>query len=136
MEWFATTPLGVEDVAAKELEEVTGSQVKVDVGKVFFRAPLIAMYIVNYSARTINRLYLLLAREKFNSLEDIYSIAKGIDYTNIITPDKWLPVLYLLVTRGVLETCTGFSLSHFICVGGSLGATLAGTTKPALRGVT
>lgn len=88
MDWFVTTPLGVEDVAAKELEEDMGLQVNIDVGKVFFRAPIKAMYIVNYSARTINKLYLLLARENFNSLEDIYRVAKNIDYTDIITPEK------------------------------------------------
>jgi len=43
-------------------------------------------------------------------------------------------VLYLLVTGDALNTCTGFSLSHLIVLGGSLGATLAGTTEPALWG--
>gem|GEM_PF-6283799 len=44
-----------------------------------------------------------------------------------------MPVFYLLVTRGILNTCTGFSLSHLIALDGPLGATLAGTTEPALQ---
>jgi tRNA (guanine6-N2)-methyltransferase len=80
-------PLGVEDVSARELAEITGLSTSVDVGKVFFRGPLEAMYTVNYSARTINRLYLLLAREEFTSLSDIYRIAKSVDYTSVLAPD-------------------------------------------------
>jgi len=41
MEWFATTLLGVEDIAARELEEITSSNVYVDVGKVFFKPPFL-----------------------------------------------------------------------------------------------
>jgi len=41
---------------------------------------------------------------------------------------------YLLVPRGILEICAGFSLSHFMLLSGSLGATSTGTTRPALRG--
>jgi len=92
MEWFATMPLGVEDIAARELEEIMGSIVRVDVGKVFFKAPISAMYAVNYSARTINRLYLLLARSEFTSLEDIYRVARSIDYTTVLTPEKTFAV--------------------------------------------
>jgi len=42
-------------------------------------------------------------------------------------------VLYLLVSMGVLEACTGFSLNHLISIGGSLGATSPHTTEPGLR---
>jgi tRNA (guanine6-N2)-methyltransferase len=88
MDWFVTTPLGVEDITAGEVEELVGSLTSVDVGKVFFKAPLEAMYLINYSARTVNRLYLLLVRDYFEDLNDIYRIAKNVDYTTVITPDK------------------------------------------------
>jgi 23S rRNA G2445 N2-methylase RlmL len=80
-------PLRVEDVSARELAEITEMSTSVDVGKVFFRGPLEAMYTVNCSARTINRLYLLLAREEFISLSDIYRVAKSIDRTSVLTCD-------------------------------------------------
>ena len=41
-------------------------------------------------------------------------------------------VLYLS-TMKTCEVHTGFSLSHFIFIRGSSGATLTGTTEPALR---
>jgi len=87
MDWFVTTPLGVEDITAGEVEELVGSLTSVDVGKVFFKAPLEAMYLINYSARTVNRLYILLIRDYFEDLNDIYRIAKNVDYTTVITPD-------------------------------------------------
>ena len=71
MDWFVTMPLGIEDITAEEIEELVGSIPTVDVGKVFFRAPLEAMYVVNYSARTINKLYLLLVRDYFEVLKTL-----------------------------------------------------------------
>jgi len=77
----------LEDVARSELEEISKVVVEsVEAGKVFFKAGIEAMYSLNFSARTVNKLYLLLAREEFESLEDIYRIAKSIDYTEIINP--------------------------------------------------
>ncbi len=52
------------------------------------------MYVVNYSARTINKLYLLLVRDYFEVLNDIYRIAKSIDYITAVTPDKSFAVRY------------------------------------------
>ena len=50
------------------------------------------------------------------------------------------PTLLIVVARalsfgnyGYLEICMGFSLSHLISIGGSLGAALTDTTEPALR---
>jgi tRNA (guanine6-N2)-methyltransferase len=86
-DWFVSVSLGVEDVAAGEIAEITGSPVAVDVGKVFFKAPLREMYRVNYLARTINRLYLLLYRGEFKDLDDIYRASKSIDYSEVISPN-------------------------------------------------
>lgn len=77
----------MEDVARSELEEISKVVVKsVEAGKVFFEADIEAMYSLNFSARTVNKLYLLLTKEKFESLEDIYRIAKSIDYTEVLNP--------------------------------------------------
>jgi len=61
-------------------------------GKIFFEGPLDAMYLLNYYARTINRVYLSLARGVFNDLRDIYHEAKSIDYTTIIPAESTFAV--------------------------------------------
>jgi len=86
-EWFATVAPGIEDIAAEEMRELVGPA-EAEVGRVSFRAPLEAMYVVNYASRTVNRLYLLLTREEFEDLRDIYRIAKGLDYGPLLAPDR------------------------------------------------
>lgn len=118
-DWFVTVAPGIEDLAAGEMEELVGSA-KADVGKVFFRAPLEAMYVVNYAARTVNRLHLLLAREEFESLGDIYGVAKGVDYGPLLGPDRSFAVrckrigehpftsmeVARVVGQAVIDSCT------------------------------
>jgi tRNA (guanine6-N2)-methyltransferase len=88
LRWFATTVVGLEDIAAQELEELVGVRVDVDVGKVYFEARPEAMYLVNFAARTINRLFVLLLKERFERLEDIYRLVKSINFTEVMDPDK------------------------------------------------
>lgn len=88
MYYFATTVLGLEDVAASELEEILGVKPEVDVGKIFFKGDLSVVYRVNYFSRTINRVFIMLLREEFETLEDIYRHMKSIDYTWIMEPNK------------------------------------------------
>lgn len=85
-EWLATTVTGLEDLAAKEVEEIAGIPVYPDVGKIFFKGTVEHAALINYSSTMINRVYLLLAREKVETLEDLCSIARRLDYTWIIDP--------------------------------------------------
>lgn len=85
-EWFATTVTGLEDLAAREVEELINTYVQPDIGKVFFRGGVEHASTVNYASTLINRVYLLLAREKIESLDDVYRIARKLDYSWIIDP--------------------------------------------------
>lgn len=91
-EWFATTITGLEDLAAEEVEELTNIPAQPDVGKIFFRAGIEHALIVNYSSTLVNRVFLLLAREKIESLDDVYKVAKGLDYSWIIEPSQTFAV--------------------------------------------
>lgn len=75
----------MEDVYAIELEEITELSTSVSVDKALLKA-LEAMYTINYSARTVNRLYLLLISEKFTSLSIIYRVVKSVYYASVLTP--------------------------------------------------
>ncbi len=84
MTYFVTSTLGIEDIVADEVRELGASNVSVDVGKVFFKAPYEFMYKGNFLFKTVNRLFILLMRERFKDLKDIERLASGIDYTDII----------------------------------------------------
>ena len=85
---FATVVNGLEDVAASEVEALTGRPASVDVGKIFFSGDVESIFRVNYCSRTINRVVILLLRKSFGSgigLDDIYSSASALDYASFIT---------------------------------------------------
>lgn len=79
-DFVATTTRGLEDVSARELSDLLRVKVEQDVAKVFFSAGLEAMYSVNLASRTVNRLILRLARERVEGLQDVYKVAKDVDY--------------------------------------------------------
>ncbi len=91
--YFVTSPLGIEELVAKELNELGAYQIEVDIGKVFFSADDDFMYVGNFMLRTINRLFILLARTKFSSLRDLKDIAASIDYVEYIPPKATFAVI-------------------------------------------
>jgi len=82
--YFVTSTIGIEDIVASELNELGVTNVSIDTGKVFFKAPLNFMYIGNFMLRTINRLFILLLKERFKDLKDIERLASSIDYSEFI----------------------------------------------------
>ena len=87
---FATVINGLEDVAASEIERLTGRPASVDVGKVFFEADEDAVFKLNLCSRVLSRVMILLYRGRMDpiSLDSIYSAARSIDYTGLIGPDQ------------------------------------------------
>lgn len=88
LRFFATTVIGLEDVAAKEVENLLGGKVEQDVGRIIFEGQVSDIYILNLKARTINKIFIQLCRSKFANLEDIYKLAKNLDYQWIINPEQ------------------------------------------------
>ena len=89
-EFFATTIRGLEDVCAQEVREILGLSEEPELGwgRIFFRAPLEAIYELNLRARTMHKLFLLLHRGHFEGLRDIYRAARGLDYGLVIRPGQ------------------------------------------------
>ncbi len=90
-EFFATTVIGLEDVCAREVAGILGlpGLPELGRGRIFFRAPLEAIYELNLWARTMHKLFLLLYRGDFGgTLEGIYRAARQLDYTGIIRPEQ------------------------------------------------
>lgn len=88
MAWFATVNEGFEDVASSELEKFGALNISSRVGKIFFKGHEDLMYILNYSSRTINRLFILLLQESVENLSNIYRVTKSIDFSEVIKPKQ------------------------------------------------
>ncbi|MEM4576485.1 MAG: tRNA (guanine(6)-N2)-methyltransferase [Candidatus Nezhaarchaeales archaeon] len=92
LEFMATTIEGLEDVAAKEVEELGGSVTEVGRGRVFLRGSIDLMYRLNIKARCIHKLVLVLSRGNALNLSEIYRFARAVDYFDIIRLDQTFAV--------------------------------------------
>jgi len=88
IKFFATVSFGIEDVACKEVEDLIGCKAIPDIGKIFFDANMKSVYTLNLKASTLNKIMIQLCREKFAELDDLYKIAKKIDYGWIINANQ------------------------------------------------
>lgn len=86
--FFGTTIYGIEDISAQEVEDLLGCKAIPDVGKIFFDSKLDSVYTLNLRTRTLNKVMLTLCRSNFTDLEDIYRLAREIDYASIIEPEQ------------------------------------------------
>lgn len=84
MRFFATTITGLEDLAAEESYEIAGVEAEPDVGKVFFEGDLRQAILLNYSSQMLHRVFLLIVRENVETLDDIYRVAKNVDYCSLM----------------------------------------------------
>ncbi len=91
VDFFATTDVGIEDIVAKEISQILGisdESIEVATGRVYFKAPLDSTIELNFRSRTINKLYLLLARAEVSNLDEIYRVVKSIDFTEYISKEQ------------------------------------------------
>ncbi|MEM2394384.1 MAG: tRNA (guanine(6)-N2)-methyltransferase [Candidatus Bathyarchaeia archaeon] len=87
-QFFATTVIGLEDVAAEEVESMLGCKAERGVGRITFEGKTADIYLLNLKARTINKFFIQLCRSKLENLEDVYRLAKSLDYTWMIDPEQ------------------------------------------------
>lgn len=88
MKLLAITNQGLEDIGKKEIETLIKANCHVERSKVFFEGNLRDIYTLNYLCRTINKIYILLVRHKFDTLDDIYKAAKNVDYFEFVDPSQ------------------------------------------------
>ncbi|MCS6784762.1 MAG: THUMP domain-containing protein [Candidatus Caldarchaeum sp.] len=84
MRFFATTFAGLEDVAASELAELLAVDTEADVAKVFFSGDVEDCVKANFAGQTLNRVFLLLARDDVGSLDDVAEVAESVDYYGLV----------------------------------------------------
>ncbi len=86
---YITTAPGLEDVSAKEVESLGFKvrEVRRGKGRVFLEGDELTAVKLNYLARTVERVLILLRFERFESLDDVYRIVREIDFS-FIKPDQ------------------------------------------------
>ncbi|MCS7133000.1 MAG: tRNA (guanine(6)-N2)-methyltransferase [Nitrososphaeria archaeon] len=92
MPCFATTITGLENYAAEECKEMVGVEAEPDVGKIIFEADVDQLIKLNLSSRMLHKIFIMLARTRVESLEDVYKAASQIDYTQFIEGNQTFAV--------------------------------------------
>lgn len=89
MRFLASTNRGIETVAIEEIHSLVGASPAVHhPGMVAFEADESALYTLHCWARSLHRILIERTRAGFESLEDIYDIACGLDITSLLAPDQ------------------------------------------------
>ena len=85
--FYSTCAPGLEDVVAKEIEELGGRITRLSRGRVYFEGDLKLVAVLNYWGRTIERVVLLLKESHVENLDEIYKEVRGLDFS-IIRPHQ------------------------------------------------
>lgn len=89
MEFIATCTPGLEEISIEELEERFKIKARIlHKGALIFKGKEKHIYQANYLAKTLHRIIILLAKAETKDLDEIYQIAKEIDYSEFILPDQ------------------------------------------------
>lgn len=88
---IATTPMGLESVAAREVKDL-GYDVQVDNGKVIFKAPVSAIPRVNLWLRSADRVKVEVGQFKAATFDDLFESTKALPWEQFITEEGKFPV--------------------------------------------
>jgi len=81
MEFVATTIPGLEEIAGREIEEITGSRAsRHHRGRVRFSGEETDIFLLNYCARSLHRILVLITEGNFSTLMDLYRKTYSIDF--------------------------------------------------------
>lgn len=85
MEFVATTIPGLEEIARREIEEITSSRAsRHHRGRVRFSGEETDIFRLNYCARSLHRILVLMAEGNFQTLRDLYRKTYSIDVSPFI----------------------------------------------------
>jgi tRNA (guanine6-N2)-methyltransferase len=87
-QFMATTVEGLEDLAAREIEGLGGRIDEVKHARVFFEGGADLIYRVSIRARCVHKLMLILSRGRARGLDEIYRLAKSVDYSETMKLDQ------------------------------------------------
>lgn len=88
MRYKATTFKGLEDVLAKELEDLGATGIKISSRAVFFKGDKEFLYKANVYLRSALKVIMPLRKEQIIKSDDIYHVARKIKWENWFSVDK------------------------------------------------
>jgi len=90
--YFATVARGLEEIAAKELEQLGATEIKVEFTGVCFSGDRKLLYRVNLWGRTIFRVLRMIATVKSPNPDELYENLQTIDWDHYLSPDNTFAV--------------------------------------------
>jgi tRNA (guanine6-N2)-methyltransferase len=93
MQFVATCNPGLEEIACKEIREKIGKKAKVlHLGAISFKGKENDIFVLNYLAKSLHRILVLLAQSEVESLDQIYKLVRQIDFSQWILPEQTFAV--------------------------------------------
>ncbi|MCW8092302.1 bifunctional 23S rRNA (guanine(2069)-N(7))-methyltransferase RlmK/23S rRNA (guanine(2445)-N(2))-methyltransferase RlmL [Alteromonas sp. ASW11-130] len=103
-----TTSKGLDELLAEEVKTlVPDAQIKSAPGQISFSGTLEQAYNLCLWSRLANRVVWVLAESKFNDAEDLYNVAKAIDWSENLNPNQTLSVAFHGTNRAIKNTQFG-----------------------------
>ncbi|MEM6928817.1 MAG: THUMP domain-containing protein, partial [Myxococcota bacterium] len=90
--YFASCSLGFEDLLAAEVAAAGGTRVREDRGGVSFQGPFASAMRLCLWSRVGIRVFEELVRKRIRTLDDVYALARGVDWTRYLRPDQTFAV--------------------------------------------
>ncbi|MBR9912657.1 MAG: bifunctional 23S rRNA (guanine(2069)-N(7))-methyltransferase RlmK/23S rRNA (guanine(2445)-N(2))-methyltransferase RlmL [Gammaproteobacteria bacterium] len=106
-QFFATCPKGLEGLLLQELEGLGFANLRETVAGIYFDADLAGAYRACLWSRLANRVLLPLGRFTCASAEDLYSAARGVDWTAHLRPTGTLLVDFTGTSGAIRNTQFG-----------------------------
>ena len=90
--FYAIVIPGLEEVAAKELEQLSAHEIKLDNGGIHFSGTMETMFRVNLRSRTVTRVLLRLKRFTAMTLNEIRTHCEQVDWAQFLNDDSSVSV--------------------------------------------
>ncbi len=90
---LATTTMGLESLAAKELKKLGFTDLSIENGRVRFETDALGIARANLWLRTADRIKLLVGEFEARSFEELFEKTKALPWQNFISKDSEFPVL-------------------------------------------
>ncbi len=103
-----TTSKGLDELLAEEVTSlIPDAQIKSSPGQLIFTGTLEQAYKLCLWSRLANRVVWLLSESKFNDADDLYDVAKGIDWSQHLRSDQTISVAFHGTNRAINNTQFG-----------------------------
>ncbi|WP_041523137.1 bifunctional 23S rRNA (guanine(2069)-N(7))-methyltransferase RlmK/23S rRNA (guanine(2445)-N(2))-methyltransferase RlmL [Gilvimarinus agarilyticus] len=106
-QFFATCPKGLESLLLDELKALGAEDVRETIAGVYFSGDIKKAYEVCLWSRLANKILMPLVQERVDTADDLYRVARAIDWTQYLKPNGSLLVDFSGESRSIRNTQFG-----------------------------